>query len=73
MTMTKQSIFPYYAEALRAVKGAEILNIEGAAMMHFSDVANAEAQALKYPCRIDALIMVASVRTKYIISSFVCE
>ena len=71
--MTKQSIFPYYAEALCAVKGAEILNIEGAAMMHFSDVANAEAQALKYPCRIDALIMVLCVRGEVSFSSHMSD
>ena len=70
--MTK-SIFPYYAEALRAVKGVEVLNIEGAAMMHFSDVEDIEAQVLKYPCRIDAVIMVLCVRGEVSFSSHMSE
>ena len=67
--MTKQSIFPYYADALRQVKGVEVLNIDGAAMMHFNDVEEEHTQALKYPCRIDALIMVLCVRGEVSFSS----
>ena len=67
--MTKQSIFPYYSEALRSVKGIEVLDVGGAAMMHFSDVDDAHTQALKYPCRIDALIMVVCKRGKISFSS----
>ena len=71
--MTKQSIFPYYADALRAVKGVEVLDIEGAAMMHFNDVDDEQAQVLKYPCRIDALIMVLCVRGEVAFSSQMSE
>ena len=59
--MTKQSIFPYYADSMRLVKGVKILDIDGAAMMHFNDVESDQVQILKYPCRIDALIMVLCV------------
>ena len=67
--MTKQSIFPYYADALRMVKGVEVLDIDGAAMMHFDNVEESQLQALKYPCRIDALIMVLCVRGEVSFSS----
>ena len=67
--MTKQSIFPYYADTLRAIKGLEILDIEGAAMMHFKDVEVEKVEELKYPCRIDALIMVLCVRGEVSFSS----
>lgn len=67
--MTKQSIFPYYADALREMKGVEVLDVEGAAMMYFSDVDTEQAQKLKYPCRIDALIMVLCVRGEMSFSS----
>ena len=67
--MTKQSIFPYYADALRMVKGVEVLDIDGAAMMHFDNVEESQLQALKYPCRIDALIMVWCVRGEVSFSS----
>ena len=60
--MTKQSIFPHYADALREMRGVEVIDIEGAAMMHFADVEESKSQVLKYPCRIDALIMVLCVR-----------
>lgn len=71
--MTKQSVFPYYADALRAVKGVEVLDIDGAAMMHFADVEESEANVLKYPCRIDALIMVLCVRGEMSFSSHMSE
>ena len=67
--MRKQSIFPYYADTLRAIKGLEILDIEGAAMMHFKDVEVEKVEELKYPCRIDALIMVLCVRGEVSFSS----
>ena len=67
--MTKQSIFPYYADALRLVKGVEVLDVEGAAMVHFNNVDAEQAQELKYPCRIDALIMVLCVRGEVSFSS----
>ena len=67
--MTKQSVFPYYADALRLVKGVEVLDVEGAAMVHFNNVDAEQAQELKYPCRIDALIMVLCVRGEVSFSS----
>lgn len=70
--MTK-SIFPYYADALRGVRGVEVLDIDGVAMMHFTDVEESEAQVLKYPCRIDALIMVLCVRGEVSFSSQMSE
>lgn len=60
--MTKQSLFPYYAETLRSVRGVEVLDVDGAAMLHFNDVEDSYAQKLKYPCRIDAIIMAVCVR-----------
>ena len=60
--MTKQSLFPYYAETLRSVRGVEVLDVDGAAMLHFNDVEDNYAQELKYPCRIDAIIMAVCVR-----------
>ena len=71
--MTKHSIFPYYADALRMVKGVEVLDIDGAAMMHFDNVEESQLQALKYPCRIDALIMVLCVRGEVSFSSQMSE
>ena len=71
--MTKQSIFPYYAEALRTVRGVEVLDIEGAAMMHFDNVEESQLQTLKYPCRIDALIMVLCVRGEVSFSSHMSD
>lgn len=60
--MTKQSLFPYYAETLRNVRGVEVLDVDGAAMLHFNNVEESQAQELKYPCRIDAIIMAVCVR-----------
>lgn len=67
--MTKQSVFPYYTEALRSVNGVDVLDVEGAAMMHFNNVDISQAQELKYPCRIGALIMVVCVRGEVSFSS----
>ena len=36
--MTKQSLFPYYAETLRNVRGVEVLDVDGAAMLHFDNI-----------------------------------
>lgn len=67
--MTKQCIFPYYADTLRKVNGVEILDVDGAAMAHFKNVDVVAAQELKYPCRIDAFIMVVCVRGELSFSS----
>ena len=67
--MTKQSLFPFYAETLRSIRGVEVLDAGGAAMMHFSDVDSERAQDLKYPCRIDAVIMLICVRGEISLSS----
>ena len=71
--MTKQSIFPYYTDTLRATKGLEILDIEGAAMMHFKDIEGEHVEELKYPCRINALIMVLCVHGEVSFSSQMSE
>ncbi len=60
--MAKQSLFPYYADTLRSVRGVEVLDVDGAAMLHFNSVEERQAQELKYPCRIDAIIMAVCVR-----------
>lgn len=67
--MIEQSVFPYYTDALRMAKGVKVLDIDGAAMAHFDNVDEAQAQVLKYPCRIDALIMVLCVRGEVSFSS----
>ena len=67
--MTKQSLFPYYAEALRRVRGVEVLDVDGAAMLHFKGVEESQARELKYPCRIDAMIMVVCVSGEVSFSS----
>ena len=67
--MIKQSIFPYYADTLRGVKGAKSLDIDGALMLHLDNVDRADVQALKYPCRIDAMVMVVCVRGEVSFSS----
>lgn len=71
--MKKQSIFPYYTEALRSVSSVEVLDVEGAAMMHFNNVDLARAQELKYPCRIEALIVVVCVRGEVSFSSHLSD
>ncbi len=59
--MTKQSIFPYYTETLATERGLEIINIEGASMMHFADVGGDHSKMLE-ACRVDALVVVVCVR-----------
>lgn len=71
--MTKQSIFPYYAHTLNNLKGVEVLDIGGAAIMHFDDIAPEHTQELKYPCRIDAMIMIVCVRGELSFSSHLSE
>lgn len=72
MNMTK-SVFPYYTDALREVKGVRVLDVEGAAMMHFCNVEDGQSQLLKYPCRIDALIIMLCVRGEVAFSSQMSE
>ena len=67
--MIKQSIFPYYADTLRGVNGAKSIEIDGALMLHLDNVNRADVQALKYPCRIDAMVMVVCVRGEVSFSS----
>lgn len=67
--MVKQSLFPYYAESLREVSGIEVLDVDGAAMIHFNNVGTEQAHELKYPHRIDALIMLFCVRGEISFSS----
>ena len=71
--MTKQSLFPYYAEALRKIRGVEVLDVDGAAMLHFKGVEESQAQELKYPCRIDAIIMVVCVSGEVSFSSHMSD
>ena len=67
--MIQQNIFPYYANTLRGVKGAKALHINGALMLHLDNVNRLDVQALKYPCRIDAMVMVVCVRGEVSFSS----
>ncbi|MBR6655942.1 MAG: helix-turn-helix transcriptional regulator [Alistipes sp.] len=67
--MTKKSIFPYYTEVLRSVDGLEVSDVGGAAMMHFEDVDIDQMPELKYPCRIDALVIVVCLRGEVSFSS----
>ena len=67
--MIQQNIFPYYAGALQGVNGAKVLDIEGALMLHFNNVDRNDVQTLKYPCRIDAMVMVVCVRGEVAFSS----
>lgn len=71
--MKKQSLFPYYADTLRAVPGVEVLDVDGAAMLHFNGVDEQDAQQLKYPCRIDAVIMVVCMRGEISFSSHLSD
>ena len=71
--MKKQSLFPYYAETLREVKGIDVIDIDGAAMLHFDGVDEVEAQQLKYPCRIDAIIMIVCARGEVSFSSHMSD
>lgn len=67
--MIHQNIFPYYAETLRGVKGAKVINIDGALMLHLDHIDRSQVQALRYPCRIDAMVMVVCVRGEVSFSS----
>ena len=67
--MIQQNIFPYYANTLRGVKGARALDINGALMLHLDNVDRLDVQELKYPCRIDAMVMVVCVRGEVSFSS----
>ena len=67
--MAKQSIFPYYEQMLNSVRGVELLEIGGAAMIHFNEVDEDRVHELKYPCRIDALVMVVCLRGEVSFSS----
>ena len=37
-TMSKQTLFPYFAQALRSVQGVEVIDVNGAAMLHFDNI-----------------------------------
>lgn len=67
--MAKQSIFPYYEQMLNSVRGVDLLEIGGAAMIHFNEVDEDRVHELKYPCRIDALVMVVCLRGEVSFSS----
>ena len=67
--MTKQSSFPYYAETLRGVEGARVINIDGALMLHLDHIDPEKVQSLKYPCRIDAMVMVVCMSGEVSFSS----
>jgi AraC-like DNA-binding protein len=71
--MKKQSLFPYYAETLREVKGIDVIDVDGAAMLHFDGVDEVDAQQLKYPCRIDAIIMIVCARGEVSFSSHMSD
>ena len=71
--MMKQSLFPHYAQMLRQVQGVEVIDVTGAGLLHFDNVAESQAQELKYPCRIDALIMIFCVRGEVSFSSHMCD
>jgi AraC-like DNA-binding protein len=53
--------------------GVEVLDVDGAAMLHFNNVAKEQAQVLKYPYRIDALIMIVCVRGEISFSSHMSD
>lgn len=67
--MAQESLFPFYAQTLRSIRGVEVLDAGGAAMMHFCNVDSERAQELKYPCRIDAVIMLVCLRGEVSFSS----
>ncbi len=67
--MTRQSLFSHYAQTLRQVQGVKVVDVAGAGLLHFDNVAELQAQELKYPCRIDALIMIVCVRGEVSFSS----
>ena len=67
--MIKQSIFPFYAETLRSVAGAKVVETDGALLLSINDVNRDDVQSLKYPCRIEAMVMVVCVRGEVAFSS----
>ena len=72
--MIQQNIFPYHTHTLEAgLQGIEVLDIGGAAIMRFNDVAAEHSQELKYPCRIDAMIMVVCLRGEVSFSSHMSD
>lgn len=71
--MGRSSIFPYYTQLLRTMRGVDVLDVEGAAMLHFNNVDEQQAQELKYPCRIDAVIMIVCVRGELSFSSHMSD
>lgn len=67
--MIKQSIFPFYAETLRSVAGAKVVETDGALLLSLNNVNRDDVQSLKYPCRIEAMVMVVCVRGEVAFSS----
>ena len=67
--MSNRSIFPNYTEALHKAVGFDVSDVGGAAMMHFDHVDANRIQELRYPCRIDALIIVVCLRGEVSFSS----
>ena len=67
--MIKQSIFPFYAETLRGVSGAKVVETDGALLLSLNNVNRDDVQSLKYPCRIEAMVMVVCVRGEVSFSS----
>ena len=67
--MTKLSIFPFYAETLRGVSGAKVVETDGALLLGLNNVNSNDVQRLKYPCRIEAMVMVVCVRGEVAFSS----
>ena len=67
--MIKQSIFSYYAETLRGVSGAKVLDIDGVLMLHLDYIDRELVQALRYPCRIDAMVMIVCAQGEVSFSS----
>ena len=59
--MMKQSVFPFYAETLRGVAGAKVVETDGALLLNLNNVNRDDVQNLKYPCRIEAMVMVVCV------------
>ena len=71
--MSKQALFPYFEQALRSEQGVETIGVNGAAMLHFDNLNNDDIQELKYPCRIDALVMIICVRGEMSFSSHMSD
>ena len=71
--MIHQNIFPLYADTLRDVDGARVLDIDGALMAHLNHVDRDRVQQLRYPCRIDAMVMVVCVSGEVSFSSHMSD